>query len=84
LCKSWGKPEAWKKAQGRSGKKYPTCFARHQNGRRHRLRSAGTFEHIGFKIIFITAWEKYAIEAFGFSAVDYILKPVNPESWLKQ
>lgn len=37
------------------------------------------FEHIGFKIIFITAWEKYAIQAFGFSAVDYILKPVNPE-----
>jgi two-component system, LytTR family, response regulator len=37
------------------------------------------FEHIGFKIIFITAWEEYAIRAFGFSAVDYILKPVNPE-----
>jgi two-component system, LytTR family, response regulator len=37
------------------------------------------FEHIGFKIIFVTAWEKYAIQAFGFSAVDYILKPVNPE-----
>jgi two-component system, LytTR family, response regulator len=37
------------------------------------------FDHIGFKIIFITAWEKYAIQAFGFSAVDFILKPVNPE-----
>lgn len=37
------------------------------------------FEHIGFKIIFITAWEEFAIRAFGFSAVDYILKPVNPE-----
>ncbi len=37
------------------------------------------FEHIGFRIIFVTAWEKYAIRAFGFSAVDYLLKPVNPE-----
>ncbi len=37
------------------------------------------FDSIDFKIIFITAYEKYAIQAFGFSAIDYILKPVNPE-----
>ncbi len=37
------------------------------------------FKNINFKIIFITAFEEYAIQAFGFSAVDYILKPVNPE-----
>jgi len=37
------------------------------------------FDNIDFKIIFITAYEKYAIQAFGFSAIDYILKPVNPE-----
>jgi two-component system, LytTR family, response regulator len=37
------------------------------------------FGYIGFKIIFVTAWEKYAIEAFRFSAIDYLLKPVNPE-----
>ena len=35
--------------------------------------------NIDFKIIFITAYEQYAIQAFGFSAIDYILKPVNPE-----
>lgn len=29
-----------------------------------------------FKVIFITAHEEYAIRAFRFSAVDYILKPV--------
>ncbi len=37
------------------------------------------FENIDFKIIFITAYEKYAIEAFGYSAIDYLLKPVNPD-----
>lgn len=37
------------------------------------------FKNINFKIIFITAFQEYAIQAFGFSAIDYILKPVNPE-----
>jgi len=37
------------------------------------------FENINFKIIFITAYQEFAIRAFEFSAVDYILKPVNPE-----
>lgn len=34
------------------------------------------FNSILFKIIFITAYEEYAIQAFKFSAIDYILKPV--------
>ena len=37
------------------------------------------FNNIGFKVIFVTAYEEHALEAFRFSAVDYILKPVNPE-----
>jgi two-component system LytT family response regulator len=37
------------------------------------------FETIDFKIIFITAYEKYAVQAFRFAAVDFLLKPVNPE-----
>jgi two-component system LytT family response regulator len=37
------------------------------------------FDPVDFKVIFVTAYEKYAVEAFGFSAVDYILKPVNPD-----
>jgi len=35
------------------------------------------FSHINFKVIFITAHEEYAIKAFKFSALDYILKPIT-------
>lgn len=39
-------------------------------------------EKIAFKVIFITAYEEFALRAFKFSAVDYILKPVDPEELL--
>lgn len=34
-------------------------------------------ENINFQIIFITAYNQYAIKAFKYSAVDYILKPID-------
>ena len=32
-----------------------------------------------FRVVFVTAYDDYAIEAFKLSAVNYILKPVGPE-----
>lgn len=36
-------------------------------------------ENANFKIIFITAYDEFALNAIKFSALDYLLKPVEPE-----
>ena len=38
--------------------------------------------NIDFKIIFVTAYEEHAIKAFKYSAVDYLLKPLNPDEFI--
>lgn len=41
------------------------------------------FKPISFKIIFITGYEDFAIKAFRFSAIDYLLKPLQPKDLLE-
>lgn len=37
------------------------------------------YKTLPFKVVFITAHNDFAIRAFKFSALDYILKPINPD-----
>ena len=41
------------------------------------------FEKISFKVIFITGLDSYGIKAIKFSALDYLLKPVDPDDLVK-
>lgn len=38
---------------------------------------------VNFHVIFITAHNKYAIDAFKYSAIDFLLKPINPEELIR-
>jgi two-component system, LytTR family, response regulator len=39
----------------------------------------GKFDRIFFDIVFCTAYDQFAVKAFRYSALNYLLKPVDPE-----
>jgi two-component system, LytTR family, response regulator len=41
------------------------------------------FTYYSFNVVFVTAYDKYAVRAIKFSALDYILKPVNLDELVK-
>ncbi len=43
------------------------------------FQSLEQMEEIPFDIIFVTAYNQYALTAFDFSAIDYVLKPIEPD-----
>jgi two-component system LytT family response regulator len=38
---------------------------------------------VNFQVIFVTSYDQYAVKAFKFSALDYLLKPLNPEELIQ-
>jgi two-component system LytT family response regulator len=40
-------------------------------------------DQINFKIVFVTAFDKYAIKGYEYNAIDYLLKPVDPRQLIK-
>jgi two-component system LytT family response regulator len=40
-------------------------------------------ENYNFQLIFVTAHNKYAVDAFKFSAIDFLLKPIDPLELIK-
>ncbi|MEI9908771.1 MAG: response regulator [Bacteroidota bacterium] len=42
-----------------------------------------SFINPGFRVIFVTAYDAYAVEAFRLSALDYLLKPVEGDDVMK-
>ncbi len=43
----------------------------------------GEFDSIPFDVIFVTAYDQFAMQAFEFNAIDYLLKPVRKDKLIQ-
>lgn len=66
-------------------KNIDVVFLDMEMGRIHGLQFAEELlsRNINTEIVFVTAYSQYAIDAFEFDAVDYLLKPVSADRLLK-
>ncbi|MBS1754381.1 MAG: LytTR family DNA-binding domain-containing protein [Ferruginibacter sp.] len=39
----------------------------------------GKFDKLFFDVVFCTAYDQFAVKAFKYSAIDYLLKPIDPD-----
>lgn len=47
------------------------------------FQSLQQLEEVPFDIIFVTAYDKYALRAFEFAAIDYVTKPIEREELIR-
>ncbi len=47
------------------------------------FQSLQQLEDVPFDIIFVTAYDKYALRAFEFAAIDYVTKPIEREELMR-
>jgi two-component system, LytTR family, response regulator len=47
------------------------------------IEMLASVKEIPFEVVFVTAFNQYAVDAFRLGAVDYLLKPVGPEELIR-
>ncbi|MBK8555257.1 MAG: response regulator transcription factor [Lewinellaceae bacterium] len=66
-------------AQGDKGERFDVAFLDISLPDGLVFQGLQKLKEIPFDIIFVTAYDKYALTAFDFSAIDYVLKPIEPD-----
>jgi len=47
------------------------------------FQALSQLDEVSFDIIFVTAYDKYALQAFEFAAIDYVTKPIEREELIR-